>query len=220
MTKKSSVLVVVAHSDDQVLGPGGTIAKYVAEGKEVHTIIFSYGELSHPHFKREIIKKMRIEESQKADKLMGGSGVHFLGLSEGKFAEEFKANSTGLVLEKLFTEFKPEKIFTHALDDTLPDHKAVHRLVLKTYDKLVEKKKFKSSIYTFGVWRFFKFQGRNRPRLVVDISDQFDKKIDSLNVFKTQKVAMSVLTWSVYLKAITAGYKHHMHLAEEFYKLR
>lgn len=39
------ILVIVAHSDDQMLGPGGTLVKYAKEGKEIHTVIFSYGAL-------------------------------------------------------------------------------------------------------------------------------------------------------------------------------
>ena len=33
------ILVVVAHPDDEVLGMGGSIARFAAEGKEVHLLI-------------------------------------------------------------------------------------------------------------------------------------------------------------------------------------
>jgi LmbE family N-acetylglucosaminyl deacetylase len=51
MAKKGTVLVIVAHNDDHIIGAGGTLAKYAQEGKKVRTIIMSYGESSHPHLK-------------------------------------------------------------------------------------------------------------------------------------------------------------------------
>jgi LmbE family N-acetylglucosaminyl deacetylase len=206
------VLCIVAHSDDQVMGPGGAMIKYAKEGKKVITIVFSYGEKSHPHFKKEIIQDIRVKESEKADKLMGGEGVYFLGLTEGKFEEEFEKK----MLQDYLTKYKPSRIFTHAQDDSHPDHKAVHKLVLQTYDDM----KLKSSVYTFGVWRVLRFASRNSPALVVDISEEFRKKIASLDAFKSQWIAKLALTWSLYVKAIISGFKYGYEFAEVFYKVR
>ncbi len=38
---KQTILVFSAHTDDFVLGAGGTIAKYIQEGKTVIAVIFS-----------------------------------------------------------------------------------------------------------------------------------------------------------------------------------
>ena len=210
------VLVVVAHSDDQMLGPGGTLRKYAKEGKEIKTVIFSYGELSHPHFKKEVIQQLRIEESEKADRFIGGSGVTFLGYTEGKFQEEFKPKE----LEKIFLDFKPCKIFTHAEDENHPDHVIVNKLVLELYDKLHEQKKFTSEIYAFDIWRVFQTKKRINPKLVVDISDTFADKVKAINYFKSQKVALIMLKWSVYFKAFLTGLKRNMRFGEVFDKLR
>lgn len=37
----SSVLVVAPHPDDEILGAGGTIAKYAADGREVTVLTVS-----------------------------------------------------------------------------------------------------------------------------------------------------------------------------------
>ena len=78
---KGSILVICAHSDDQIIGAGGAIAKYAREGYDIHTIILSFGESVKPHLRREVISKVRIKEAQKADKIIGGKGVVFLGLN-------------------------------------------------------------------------------------------------------------------------------------------
>ena len=215
-----NILVVVAHSDDQVLGPGGTIAKYAAEGHTVQTIIFSYGEGTHPHYKTEVIRNIRQEESEKADKILGSTKTWFYGAGDGKIMQEKKEGTLQEKLRKDLLKFQPEKIFTHANDEAHPDHIAVHDILLEVYDDLHKKKKLTSAIYSFGIWRFFKFRRRSKPRLVVDITDTFTKKLKALKTLKSQKVAMLTLKWSVYVKAVLAGYKYGGTFVEVFYKLR
>ena len=43
--RKEAVLFLCAHNDDQLIGAGGTIAKYAKEGKKIVTIVFSFGEI-------------------------------------------------------------------------------------------------------------------------------------------------------------------------------
>lgn len=214
------ILVIVAHSDDQVLGPGGTVAKYAAQGAHIQTIIFSYGELSHPHYKQEAIRKIRQDESDKADVILGTQGVEFLAIPDGAVAKKQKDKTFIKELTARIQQEKPHKIFTHALDEAHPDHIAVHHIVLRAYDALPKQLRNNCSVYSFGIWRFFKFRSRQKPRLVVDISDTFNKKIEALKPFKSQKVAMLALTWSVYIKAVVNGFWYNTTFAEVFYKLR
>jgi len=213
-----TILVIVAHSDDQVFGPGGTVAKYSSEGEEIRTIIFSYGETSHPHFKKEIIRKIRVKEALEADKILGGNGVIFLGAPDGHIKSEEERLKRDL--KDLFLLYKPKKIFTHAEDEALPDHVIVNKIVTSVYDELHETKKMKIDIYTFGIWRFFKLSRRYDPKLYVDITDYFAKKLETLKVFKSQTNAMLVLKWSVYVKALVNGFKINKPFAEVFYKIR
>lgn len=214
-----SILVIVAHSDDQVLGPGGAVAKYAKDGEEVYTIIFSYGELSHPHFKKEIIGKVRVEEAEKADKLLGGKGVFFLGAGDGNIKEQWEELEKQI--QTYILKYRPTKIFTHAEDEALPDHVFVNKITVGAYDQLRKRRKVTPiDIYSFGIWRFFKWKRRNNPRLIVDISEHFHKKLEALDVFKSQKVAMLALKWSVYLKAFVNGFKKGTQFAEVFYKIR
>ena len=43
MSKKPVLLGVFAHPDDESFGPGGTLARYAAEGVDVHVIIATDG---------------------------------------------------------------------------------------------------------------------------------------------------------------------------------
>ena len=42
-SRKETVLLICAHPDDEILGAGGTIAKYAQEGKEVVADIKQWG---------------------------------------------------------------------------------------------------------------------------------------------------------------------------------
>lgn len=46
-----TILVIAAHPDDEVLGCGGTIARYAAEGHDVHIAILGEG-ISSRHGRR------------------------------------------------------------------------------------------------------------------------------------------------------------------------
>ena len=89
MTKKETIVVFSAHSDDFVIGAGGTIAKYAQEGKKVVAIVLSYGEKYHFWLKRKIVKSMRAKETEEASKLLKCRSI-FFDLKEGKFLEGYQ----------------------------------------------------------------------------------------------------------------------------------
>lgn len=216
MQRLRKVLVFCAHSDDQVIGAGGTIAKFAREGVEVRTIICSYGEMSHPHLDPLEIRKTRVLESKRADTVLGGKGVQFLGLHENKFFEEFSDRGLHGKLVRRIKEFRPDAIFTHSSDDPHPDHRAVHKLVLRMRESIGGP----CEIYTFDIWNVFNVRKRRNPRLSVDISSTFVRKLDALSAFRSQKVALFTLVWSVYTKAIANGLRRGTRYAEVFYKVR
>jgi len=212
----NSVLIICAHSDDHIFGLGGTIAKYAREGKKVHTVIFSYGEMSHPLHQREYIIKRRVKEAHDVDKYVGGSGVIFLGLSEGRFLEQFSSRHMYSKLKKLILLYKPHIIFTHSNDDTLQDHRAVNKSVLETLDKM----RYKCEVYAFDIWTVFNFKKRHYVHIIIDISDTFKTKLRALKMFESQKATLFSLMWSVYFKAWINGRKIKARYAESFYKIR
>jgi LmbE family N-acetylglucosaminyl deacetylase len=214
--KKDTVIVLCAHNDDQIIGVGGTMAKYAKEGKRVLTIIFSYGETSHPHIKPEVIRKKRVEESIKSDKILGGAGVKYLGLKEGKFADEIKRKKITDVVQRIIENEKPSKVFTHAGDDPHPDHREVNKFV----KQLIDKKIINCEVYAFEVWGPVKIKKRNAPKLAVDITSTFKKKIDAFKAHESQQMTLLNLLWSVYWRAITKGFKNNCKYAEIFYKIK
>lgn len=209
-TQKDCILAIVAHNDDQLLGVGGTIKKYADQGIETYTYIFSYGETSHPHYRKKVIAKIREKESFKAAKILGDNVTYF-GIDEGQFEKKFDP----AVLKKIIKEKKPSKIFTHSPDDPHPDHKAVFSITKNTAEQL----KFKGDLYTFDVWNLFSIKTREYPKLFVDISDTFEHKVKAFKEHRSQTSTKISIGWTMYMKAIFAGWKYHCKYAEVFYKI-
>ena len=216
MAKKETILVFGAHNDDQVLGVGGTMAKYAKEGKRVITVIFSYGELSHPHLKPELLIKWRVKESRKPDEIMGGKGVYYLGIMEGKFMEEAGTKKTKEKIKGFIKKYKPAKIFTHSMDDPHPAHREVLRVMKEAFDEI----DYKGDVYVFKVWNPFTIRKRGLPKMVVDITNTFKNKVEAIKAHTSQKMTVISLMWNVYLQAKISGMKEGVKYAEVFYKIR
>ena len=65
-----TVLIIVAHTDDETLGLGGTIAKHVESGDIVYAISMTDGVGARGHNSGEEIKA-RIQASINAGKILG-----------------------------------------------------------------------------------------------------------------------------------------------------
>jgi len=216
-SKPRSILVICAHADDNVIGPGAAIIKYAREGCEVNTIIFSFGEASHPHYKPDVIRKIRIQEARKVNEFIGGKEIVFLGVTEGRFLKEFDSHIMQKRLATYLMKFKPDIIFTHSKDEFHQDHKNVNKIVRKAYKRL----DLKCELFSFDVWNLINFKSGIRMKLIVDVSDTFSDKIRALNMFKSQKLqAILPLTWNLYVKAFMNGFRHDMKFAEVFYKVK
>jgi len=211
-----NIFVICAHPDDEVFGAGGTIAKYSKEGFNVDVMIFSYGEQSHPWLRKYVVMEMRKKESKEASKIIGVKNIEFFGLREGNFEEDAIKNNVYGKIAYAIKKKRPVKIFTHSADDPHPDHKTVHDSVLIS----LKKSGLKCDVYTFDIWNPVSIRKRGSPKLYVDISDTFGKKIEALKCFKSQKISMISLLWSIYLKAIVHGAENGTRFAEVFYKVK
>ncbi len=212
-----SVFVLCAHSDDQILGVGGTMAKYSQEGKDVTIIVFSYGEKSHIWLKKRYIANIRIQESEEAGRIVGAKRVLFFNLEEGRFPEDFVKKNIAKRLQKLFATYKPGKVFTHSPDDFHPDHKALSKLILEFCDS----HKYQGDVYCFDIWNPLNTTTRDKPRLVVNVTRTFSTKLKALRVFKSQRWnAISILIGAVCWRAVKNGLLYGCRFAEVFYKIR
>jgi LmbE family N-acetylglucosaminyl deacetylase len=223
MVKQSgseTAVVFCAHPDDEALGVGGTIAKYIQMGKQVIVVIFTDGESSHPWEKKEFVTKKRRDEVHNAASFIGSPKIIHLGLKDGSLTKDIKKPIVHQLIKDILVQYKPSKVFTHARDDMLyPDHVAVHKVTLGAIDDYNKTATSPTEVFTFNIWGFA-IWNRERPLLIVDITTTFEQKIKALRAFDSQKLALAQLWPSVFIKALIWGFRANTRYAESFYKIR
>ena len=95
------LVVVAAHPDDETLAAGGLTALAARAGLDVHVVLLTDGEGSHPHsptVARDDLARRRVEESTAALRLLAPQGtLHRLGLPDGALADHADDVVTALV---------------------------------------------------------------------------------------------------------------------------
>ena len=126
-----TILVIAAHPDDEVLGCGGTIARYANEN-DVHVAILGEGVSSRYEQRTDVpaaqLQKLQADAKAAAD-VLGARSVSFCGLPDNRFDEVGLLNLIKPV-EKWVETFRPDTIYTHHPGDLNIDHSMTFRAVL------------------------------------------------------------------------------------------
>ncbi len=213
---KDTVFVFSAHSDDFVIGCGGTIAKFTAMGIKVRCYVFSFGENSHPWMDAEEVKSMRASECDDASKILG-CDTEIFDLRELHLREDAKkAKTVKYLLEEIKT-YKPSRIFVHSKEDPHPDHKDVYALCMQT----VKRVKFSEipEVYVYSVWNPFEFKTKY-PSLFVDVKETFETKMEAMRAFPSQKVHVAFPFFLLLFRAIRDGLYSKHRLSEKFFLVK
>lgn len=131
MPKPRRLLCVFAHPDDESLGVGGTLAKYAADGVDIHLVTATRGEhgwFGSPQEKPDpgVLGKIREEELRAAANVLGIREVHFLNYIDG-FLDEAKPLEVISKIAAHIRRVKPQVVITFGPDGGYghPDHIAI-----------------------------------------------------------------------------------------------
>jgi LmbE family N-acetylglucosaminyl deacetylase len=191
MPAPSSVLVVAAHPDDEILGCGGTMARLTREGHEVRIAILAEGMSSRYAHREDAdprqLQHLHARAQQAADKV-GAKEVVLCKLPDNRL-DTVPLLEVVKQVEELVARFRPEVIYTHHPGDLNVDHGVVHRAVL-TATRPVPGQCVKE-IYAFEVpssteWAFQRLEPLFRPSVFVDITETLETKIEALASYDTE----------------------------------
>lgn len=183
---KVDILAIGVHPDDVELSIAGTLLRSIDQGKKVALLDLTAGELG-----TRGNAQIRMQEADKAAKLMGVVGRGQLGLADG-FFRNTEENLRELI--RVIRFFQPEIVLANAPKDRHPDHGRAAKLVndacylsgllkIETQDETTGK--------TQERWRpkalYHYIQDYNlEADFVVDISDYMERKLEVIKAYKSQ----------------------------------
>ncbi|HZD11702.1 MAG TPA: PIG-L family deacetylase, partial [Candidatus Binatia bacterium] len=124
---KRTLLAVLAHPDDESFGPGGTLARYAAQGVDVHIVIATNGAagsvVEEYEAAREQLAQVRREEVEAAVEILGAE-LHLLGYRDsGYIGDPANEHPEALInvdkreaaaeVVRLIRELRPQVVLTH-----------------------------------------------------------------------------------------------------------
>ena len=176
---KLDILVFGAHPDDVELGCAGTILKHIKQGLKVGIIDFTIGELG-----TRGTSETRTEETENATKILGVKMRENMGLKDGFFQND---ESHKLELIKKIRQYRPKIVITNAPSDRHPDHGKASNLTIEScFLAGLEKIETGQEVWRpKHIYHYIQFN-TILPDFVVDISDEMERKIESIICYKTQ----------------------------------
>ncbi len=122
-------MVFGAHPDDEIIGPGGTLHRLAALGKETCVVTFTCGgTAANSPEEVEAMIALRKEEMTAADKLLGVTHREVLGIpSQGVYGAVYTDNALHRTLLGILRKYRPQVLFSHARDNHR-DHNAINTI--------------------------------------------------------------------------------------------
>lgn len=211
MIAGKKMLVISAHAADYVWRAGGTIAKYIKEGAEVHVVVLSFGVRGEsndlwkqPNQTAVTVKGIRKGETQNAAKILGIENIEFWDIKDypislGEIGEDR--------LVRKIRQVAPNIILTHDKYDIMnPDHnlvsELVHRCSVMSISAGVEMDDTKAckQMLIYGFEPHQTELSNFKPGSFVDITSTYEKKISAMQCFKAQSHLIEYYTQRAFLR--------------------
>lgn len=182
-----TVLVIVAHTDDEALGLGGTIARHVDNGDKVYAIAMTDGVTSRSdHGDTHVEHRLRV--AREAAALLG-----FTWLEGGNFPDNAMDGIPLLnvvrIIEAAKALVKPTCIYTHSSADLNIDHRIVCQATLVAFRP--QPGEIWREIRAFEVpsatdYGHGSVTATFAPNLYVDITATWEKKRGALKAYSVE----------------------------------
>jgi len=181
---KVDILAIGVHPDDVELACSGTILKAITDGKTVAILDLTQGEMGT----RGTPETRKIEAANSA-KVLGVSDRVILNMGDGLFEH---TNENMLEIAKYIRYYQPKIVLANAMQDRHPDHGRAGKLIadacfyaglakIKTEFNGAEQSAHRPTAVYHYIQDYYE-----KPDLVVDVTDVWKTKIESIQCYATQ----------------------------------
>jgi len=175
------LLAIFAHRDDAELNCGGTLAKAARTGHRVGILDLTQGEMG-----TRGTAEIRAAEAERAAKVLGVAVRENLGLPDATITND---QATREKLVRAIRSFRPRVVIAPAIEGRHPDHRITAQLVrdacflsgLAKFASDTEKHRPLKILHCLTYRQDFV-----RPSFVVDISTEFDRKLEAIRCYASQ----------------------------------
>jgi len=170
-----NILFLVAHADDEALGPGGLIKKLSKNNSNVKLVVISDGKIT--------VRDKYVDNSKhllNSAKVLGVKDIDLLGYKDQMFENYSISDIANSLLKK---GFNPDLIVTHSSSELNRDH----RIALEVAKIIARPHKKKCSIISFDIPNnSFNYNKTFKPNFFVDISKEIQDKISAFKKYKNE----------------------------------
>jgi LmbE family N-acetylglucosaminyl deacetylase len=179
---KSNILVVAAHPDDETIGMGGSIKKFVDNGNILYLCMVTK---PRPGQKNQTC---RDEELEKAAEYLGIKKIFNLGFPRMEL-DSITQRKINNEIFKIMKIVKPDTVFTHYWRDINIDHEIVSRATIvaaRPHHMSNIKRIFTYEIVASTEWGVPSHQRDFAPTMYIDISKHINYKLNAMKIQKSQ----------------------------------
>lgn len=193
--KNKKILLVVAHPDDELLGPGATMHRLIREvGVQTHVVILGEGITSRSD-QRDIAKwekelAIHRENIRQAQRAIGYHSVSIYDFPDNRF-DTIALLDIIKIVEKEKASFQPDIIFTHHGGDLNIDHQRTFEAVITACRPMAHESV--QAIITFETpsgteWRASTDPKHFIPNLFISVTEQdIEAKIKGMESYEFEK---------------------------------
>ena len=186
-----SVAVIAAHPDDEVLGCGGTIAKWANEGCDVNILLMTSGEGSRQGKigrDLECAVQARLSAAERSADFLNSRSVTTLDFPDNRMSDS-SVLEVVQAIEAFIDKHRPRIVLTHHAGDVNVDHRITHDAVLaacRPQPGFCVQELLFFEVASSTEWNTPASRQVFSPTYFCDISDTLKAKLTALDFYKEE----------------------------------
>jgi LmbE family N-acetylglucosaminyl deacetylase len=214
----NKVLVIAVHPDDETLGCGGTLIKHKTNGDEIHWLVCTDIDSSNSYY------ETRVNEIKQVQNQYAFTSVENLNIPTMK-VDEFSMSALIQKISPIINKIQPNIIYLPFKGDVHSDHRKIFEATYSCTKSF--RYPFIKKIYMMETLSETEFAPSTAvdsfiPNHFVDISDYLDKKLETMQIYKSELADHPFPRSLENIKALATlrGASCNCHYAESFVLLK